>query len=53
MLGAAIKHYFYSEHPQISRDKFYRAFRSMGMSFRNDGTYLMSELGEVFYRLLA
>lgn len=51
--GAVLKEYIYKKHPSISRDKFYRAFRSQGMSYRNDGTYSISELGEVLYKLFA
>jgi hypothetical protein len=51
--GAVLKDYVYQKHPSISRDKFYRAFRSVGISYRNDSTYSMSQLGEVLYKLFA
>ncbi|MBD2489043.1 hypothetical protein [Aulosira sp. FACHB-615] len=51
--GAVLKDYVYQKHPSISRDKFYRAFRSVGISYHNDSTYSVSELGEVLYKLFA
>ncbi|MEH1822165.1 MAG: hypothetical protein V7L31_24330 [Nostoc sp.] len=51
--GAVIKDYIYKKYPSISKHKFYRVFRSMGMNYRNDGTYSISELGEVLYKLFA
>jgi hypothetical protein len=51
--GAVLKDYVYKKYPSISKHKFYRAFRSVGMSYRNDGTYSISELGEVLYKLFA
>ncbi|WP_414755587.1 hypothetical protein [Anabaena sp. CCY 9910] len=51
--GAVIKDYVYKKQPSISKHKFYRVFRSAGMSYRNDGTYSISELGEVLYKLFA
>ena len=49
--GAAIKRYVMDKCPSISRHKFYRAFRSAGTPYRNEQTYLVSELGEVFYKI--
>ncbi|MFN6560063.1 MAG: hypothetical protein RMY28_009665 [Nostoc sp. ChiSLP01] len=51
--GALLKDYIYKKYPSISKHKFYRAFKSVGISYRNGGTYLVSELGEVLYKLFA
>ncbi|MDZ8138858.1 MAG: hypothetical protein RM049_26740 [Nostoc sp. DedQUE04] len=51
--GAVLKDYLYKKCPSLSKHKFYRAFRSTGISYRNDGTYSVSELGEVLYKLFA
>ncbi|ACC81176.1 hypothetical protein [Nostoc punctiforme] len=51
--GAVIKDYIYKKCPSLSKHKFYRAFRSMDISYRNDGTYSIAELGEVLYKLFA
>ncbi|HYX18316.1 MAG TPA: hypothetical protein VE944_28915 [Nostoc sp.] len=51
--GAVLKDYLYKKCPSLSKHKFYRAFRSIGISYRNDRTYSVSELGEVLYKLFA
>lgn len=51
--GVLVKDYVYEKYPHISKHKFYRAFRSAGMSYRNDGTYCVSDLGSVLYKLFA
>ncbi len=49
--GLVIKEYILAKRPSISRDKFYRAFRAAGISYRNETTYSIAELGEVLYKL--
>jgi hypothetical protein len=51
--GAVLKDYVYKKRPTLSKHKFYRAFRSMGMNYRNEGIYPISELGEILYKLFA
>ena len=49
--GAVIKSYVMKKCPKISTHKFYRAFRSAGIPYRNEQAYTISDLGEVFYKI--
>lgn len=53
VLGAQIKKYVFEKCPNISRDKFYRAFREEGNSYRNEKVFDISRLGEVLYRIFS
>lgn len=51
--GVTLKEYIYTKHPSISKHKFYRVFRSEGMNYKNDATYRIADIPEVFYKLFA
>lgn len=51
--GVQLKRYVFTKHPEISKHKFYRAFRSIGFSFCLESEYKVRDLGEVLYLLFS
>lgn len=50
-LGSQIKEYAFDLNPDLTKDKFYYAFRKSGFRFNAESEYVIADLSEVLYRI--